>query len=390
MILKRESAALLDRFAGLVCPMGEGDWGLFRDFIDKHFHERYVLGNEGFFRWQYRENPYSFLDGFAMRVLREGERFLGFLGLVPYRMKVFDESHGRCGALCNLMIDASCRSLGLGAVLVKSCQGDFDLMTGTDYNPKTARMYKGIGNWIEMGDLRRFLCILDPDACAALENPVRPRVPLFRSLSSEAASVGRSGAELDFFEVFDESVADLWDRVRDRYPIAVERSAAYLNWRYARHPMLKYDLVGVRHQGRMRGYIVSRRERASEAGHRWQIDRIVDLVAEEEVEAAMLASYLEWSRKAGSDCADFCFTGSIPAESLRRAGFTEDIACGVERLPHVFSPIERDRAPINFITYAGDQIGSKAGLRDVANWYITRGEGDKDRPNIPPPRGVPG
>lgn len=379
------SQKVLDRFRELIGQFLSSDRVLFKQFVTDYFHSRYILREDVFFDWQYRSNPGNFYSGYSMKVIRKGDEFLGFLGLIPYRLKLLNDSYDRCGALCNLMVDRSCRALGLGAVLVRECQKDFLIMTGTDYNPKTAPMYRRLGNWFEMGDLHRFLFIVDPEKVALLENPDAPEIHKFKLLTATFSPWTTGAFQVQEVRLFDAEVEVFWGRVRSRYPIIVERTALYLNWRYAHHPLLDYRILIIRKAGVMVGYLVSRREEAEERHCRYAVDRIVDLVAEEEAEMPILEAYLSRVRDEQIDCVDFFFTGNIPVRSLKGTGFVDVKEHHLEDIPAVFSPIERDRLPINFIVYIDDGLMHLSDhIQNINNWYITRGDGDKDRPNFPP------
>ena len=48
---------------------------------------------------------------------------------------------------------------------------------------------------------------------------------------------------------------ELWRRSADRYPIAGERTSAYLNWRYADHATHRYRFFCLLREGQLIGYI---------------------------------------------------------------------------------------------------------------------------------------
>jgi hypothetical protein len=377
---------MLERFRSLIHLLDKSDRPSLKAFLSEHFHPRYILTDDVFFDWQYLYNPDNFYNGYAMKVIKEKERFLGYLGLIPYRLKLFDRTHERCGALCNLMIHGSCRALGLGSVLVKECQKDFLVMTGTDYNKKTAPMYKNLGNWFEMGDMHRFIFILNSEKCALIENPEYPDRRRFSFLKRPVSLSFSERFQIGEIKEFDEGTVNFWETVKWRYPITVERAAPYLNWRYSYHPLLKYRVFVAKRDSKVTGYLISRREQAEERNHCYIFDRIIDLIADEESERFLLGSYVMKMRDEGVDCIDFFFTGKAPIPSLETTGFIDVRKYGVENIPMVFSPIERHRAPINFLTYIDDRMMHLADeIKNIDNWYITRGDGDKDRPNYPGP-----
>lgn len=62
----------------------------------------------------------------------------------------------------------------------------------------------------------------------------------------------------------------LWKGVRKDIPFGLVRNADYLRWRYAESPVHRYELVGVTHLGRLRGWAVVSLESAAQ--------RIVDVL----------------------------------------------------------------------------------------------------------------
>ena len=55
---------------------------------------------------------------------------------------------------------------------------------------------------------------------------------------------------------FDERFDRLWSEVKDRYPVILERSSEYLNWRYTEHPEARYSSFTILYQDRPLGFIV--------------------------------------------------------------------------------------------------------------------------------------
>lgn len=52
-------------------------------------------------------------------------------------------------------------------------------------------------------------------------------------------------------------IARLWEAVRGDYPLAAERDAATLDWRFARHPFHNYSLSLLRRAGRDEGFVAT-------------------------------------------------------------------------------------------------------------------------------------
>jgi len=68
----------------------------------------------------------------------------------------------------------------------------------------------------------------------------------------DSSNTGRSGPPpsewwvVDEVPAFDARVDRLWSRCRSDLPVAAIRDACYLNWRYARHPEVRYRILVVR------------------------------------------------------------------------------------------------------------------------------------------------
>ena len=359
------------------------DRSKFKRFVSSYFYPQYILNNDKFFDWQYLKNPHNFFKNYSVGIIKENKRFLGFLGLVPYKFKIFDKTHENCGALCNLMIDNACRALGLGSVLVASCQKHFSLVTGTGYNPKTEWMYKRIGNWFAMGNINRHIFIIDPKKCALIENPRNPDFNKFERFIKKE-TVHSSQYNFEKIEKFENDINVFWKKARDRFPITVERDKDYLNWRFVNHPMLEYGLYVAKNGEKIAGYLVSRMETAKEDGQEYKIARIIDLVSVGECDDFIINSFISLMRQKRADFIDFFSTGEFYAKSLERCGFIDTEKYCLSKFPRVFKPIERTRGPINFLMYFDDSLKNmKKKLLDVNSWYMTLSEGDLDRPNIP-------
>ena len=65
-------------------------------------------------------------------------------------------------------------------------------------------------------------------------------------------------AECEPVRRFDAAFTALWEKLADRFDLAVRRDAAYLNWRYIEPPHVRYSAVALKRQGEVHGYAVYR------------------------------------------------------------------------------------------------------------------------------------
>ena len=59
-------------------------------------------------------------------------------------------------------------------------------------------------------------------------------------------------------ECFGEDIDHLWSRLAPHFPVIVERSAAYLNWKFTEQPDMKYDIFVARRGQTVCGYVITR------------------------------------------------------------------------------------------------------------------------------------
>src|SRR3989344_6627568 len=194
-----------------------------KKFIEKQFHKNYVLLKDDFFEWQYKDNPYNSYPEYAMKIIESGGEVLGYNGLIPASMKVFNQNLSAVN-FANLMIDEKCRGFGLGALLIKKSSDDFPVCYTTGYGLDTRVIYEKLGNWTDMGALRRFIKILNPGKVSRLIN---------KEAVSENENFGPVDTNLKIIRRFDETIDGFWENVKEKYPITLNRNAEYLNWRYA-------------------------------------------------------------------------------------------------------------------------------------------------------------
>ncbi len=328
-----------------------------KDFIKRQFNENYILLNKEFFDWQYRGN---------MKIAHNDGKVLGYCGYVPAKLNAGGKvTDGAC--LANLMVDKSARAFGLGAALVKSLMNQFPALYINGYKLDTWPMYEKLGGWAKMGNLRRFVKIVDSIKASLL---AKERV---ESIISNAKS-----ADLKVIEKFDFSADDLWKKIKNQYGISQERSSSYLNWRYAMHPIFKYQLRGIFFENELRGIIIFRIENTrDESGAEFALGRILEIVSEKDFAENLIAGAVAEMAGGGVCAADFYTSSLVHQDALFANGFS-DMANGYGAVPALLSPLSRKRISINWIAYGRSLSGL---FLNPADWNITKGDGDQDRPN---------
>ncbi len=373
-------------FANAAQQFRKDDFPKLAEFVKSEFHEKYILSDEKFFEWQYRSNPY--LSDYAFFLLEQGSALYGYIGMVPLDYKINGQT-ARLNMYANLLVDERVRSLGLGTLLIQRAMQAKSPAAISGYTPKSFPIYQKLGDWKALGNFYRYVFFFNPDAVKKLlPDSVSSRGsdsdrgdPALQSKDDGIASllsVARNDRSLSFEPItaFDSSFDEFWKNARNRYVITVERTSAYLNWRYANHPHFNYEMRVAKKDGQIIGYVIYRIERVDG----FSIARIVDFVSDDQGEAGVLRKFV--SEVANSvDMIDFMFSGQYCHAALKQLGFFNVYGTPFEHLPMYFNPISYSKNYINFCAWQGNGPIDKDAFYNHNNWYLTRGDGDQDRPN---------
>ena len=309
--------------------------------------------------WLYLGGP----NGRSLVWLAEDEATHAIAGTSAAHVRTF-RIDGRDAKVLNLSdfaIDAGYRTLGpalglLRATLDAVDSGDYAL----SYDVPSASMlalYRRLG-YVELGRMQRWVRplslkpILERSAGAMgrLLGPFADAALHVR----DAAGITPAGVRItpldgDYGAEFDELDAEQADRL----PVRGARSAAYLNWRYARHAMWSHGALCARRGGKLLGFLVWRQ---AEPG----IVSIAELVAgEPAVARALVRSLTAVAREKKAISLSVQVLAGSPAVDLFRQTrfFMRDEGPG----PVVYTP---EGSPV------GDLVA------DARNWWFL--EGDRD------------
>jgi hypothetical protein len=189
-------------------------------------------------RWKYADNP------FGRRILlcldRDDGAALVMYSGVPYRA-VWNGRRVEIVQLMDIMSHPDSRKTGL---FVKAAEVFFELFAGGDsvlYYGIPGRYHFDIGaKYLKYSELSSGVTYLCSDAAAL----TRPKA----KLGGSVALIDRATPELD----------RAWSEAKAHYPLAAVRDAAFVDWRFFRHPTRTYQVYVYRSgmRRRVRGYAV--------------------------------------------------------------------------------------------------------------------------------------
>ncbi len=114
----------------------------------------------------------------------------------------------------------------------------------------------------------------------------------------------------------------------------------------------------------------------------FKIARIIDFISKDEAEIFTLQNAINFCRENGCHLIDFFFSGNFHIDSLEKVGFKEANQEPYFSIPLLFNPIDRERKYINLAFKVINPKIKNEKAADINNWYVTKGDGDQDRPNI--------
>lgn len=337
----------------------------------EHYGEK-EQASEAYFDWLYGGTPAGRPIVAVAEDLESG-RIVGFTWHVPLEVCVRGEE-GLCLMGCNALVHPAFRLRGaylqLRALTFEHVRGHLF----TYGFPKPAAIYPhSKAGVIPVTRIPLLVRPLDADALAEarLSHPLlQLGLKLGWRLAGRALLRSRrppSGSRVQISQEagFDEGYDRFWGKVKVRYPIAVKRNRAFLEWRFCKPAFRSYRILAARAGEELAGYAVLRC--ASFRG--LKVGLIMDFLVEDGArgEAAgllLLEAATEHLRQEGAALAG-CLLLSHDREGalLRRAGY---VVCPERLAPQAFRLAARSFSP----RLAGEF------LTDARQWFITSANHD--------------
>ncbi len=311
--------------------------------------------------WQYRKNPNNPQDGPMSWVAREGRTIIGQYATMPVAVSVQGRVvPGSWGM--DVMVAPERQRQGLGEVLFGTWDRHVGAALGLGLSPSSHRLFQKL-RWPEIGPIPFFV---KPLTRRALRQPKWP-MPVNRLVSAATLPYVKYVArkkpllgEVKLVRRFDAPFTELWERVAPKFELAVRRDAAYLQWKFAAPPHVRYAIAALVRDEVVCGYIVYRHTHEP----RVRVTLIVDFLVDPDDEEG-LETLLRWvdreARAADSDkirC--FCLHKGF-GNVLRHEGYS-----------HVKSTLQ-------FVVKVNALSLPEGFYEKTDAWHITLGDSDQDR-----------
>lgn len=303
----------------------------------------------------------------------DGARLVGMQGLVA--------TDFTCGGhiapglwLCNLMAAESHRDAGVGLQLMMQVHRlNANVIATAGINPALFPAYKKL-RYTTLDRLLRYVRIIDPDAMAH-----ELGVTVDDALVG-VAQRGRGALRMEPISRFDAEWDVFWRAYSSADYFGVDRTAAYMNWRYTDHRRFEYRSFAIYDQDDgLVGAAVVRVERALDRDV--CVLRVLEIFGRSDLAIAGVVECLEvFAREVGAAFLDHYASCDKFDAGLRHAGWFEECDDPNVVIPTLFQPILAERRDIRVAVRLVGETPMKS-LPWSDSLYVVKSDGDQDRPN---------
>lgn len=219
--------------------------------------QRYQPIKEAIFDWQFGANPHDD-GGSPFLVGTTGNEVVALNGFMPVKIRYKGLPLRVCWS-CDTYVSSKFRGQGFGKQLISRVSERAPIMLGFGISDMSDPIFAK-ANWHLNADNRMMFFHVGESGPKGIVQNFRTtlaRLPHAFSASDRSLPVSRHD------EDFGGEVDELWQRNASGYFSTVERDAAFLNWKYRRHPLNRYIWYAVRENGRLRGLVVARHSRVT-------------------------------------------------------------------------------------------------------------------------------
>ena len=311
--------------------------------------------------WEFRRNPATPATGPLIWVAREGPALVAHCAAMPVRLwaagREIDAAWGS-----DVMVAPERQRQGLGEILFGTWDKSVGASLGLGFNDASQQLFSKL-HWPEVGPVPG---LVKPLTRRAFRRATWP-TPLNRLVSAVTLPIVKVASrmrpladEVRETRTLDEGLTRLWERVRDKFDLAVRRDAPYLRWRYLQPPHVRYSVALLWREGRSEGYVTYRHVHEP----RGRVTLIVDFLADPDDERALPTLLRFVDREAKANDSDkiraFCLNASF-RKAFKRSGYF----AGKGTLPLV-ARINAVPVPAGFYSRTD-------------RWHVTAGDSDQDR-----------
>ncbi|MDP3900327.1 MAG: hypothetical protein Q8Q23_04575 [bacterium] len=339
------------------------------DFNRDNYGPSHILTDPKYIHWQFGEFPLANNNFSILGVFSGGGSLIGVFGMTVLKFNYFNAKIN-CTSLANLIVKKDLRNFGLGYLLLREAEKISPLACDHGLNEDAMKLFTGRG-WRGF-NLNRYVFIYNVSSIKKFDGLKDLKITNSEALENldYENKYSDNFKKIDSFDnrlnVFFNS-----ENMLKKYPLSVERSEAYLNWRYFKHPLINYEIFILTSENLIKSFAVIRRE----GGGEFPVARIIDFISFDETEKFFLESLINYFKNQNIYFIDYFFSGDYHLNSLQKLGFVNCNKNYYKYLPNRFNPL--DLKGKNFINFVF-KVNNKPRV-DSKKWYTTKGGGDQDR-----------
>jgi GNAT superfamily N-acetyltransferase len=311
--------------------------------------------------WQYRRNPNVAAEGPLIWLAREGATIVGQYATMPVRLSLAGHEVNASWGM-DVMVAPERQRQGLGDMLFRTWDRHTGASLGLGLSDASSNLFQKMA-WPNVGPVP---CLVKPLSRRALRRPTWPvgvnrlvsylTFPWIRLVARSRPLQG----EVQTIRHFDASFTRLWQRVSDRFPFAVRRDAAYLNWKYIQAPHVRYTIAVLLRDNDAAGYAVYRHVQEP----RGRATLLVDFLTDPDDTAGFL-TLVRWidreARAADSDKIRVFAMHAGFRKLLRKSGYY---------------PV---KSSMEFVAKVNARSVAPEFYKATDGWHVTLGDSDQDR-----------
>jgi len=301
-------------------------------------------------------------------VIVDGDRLAASMGHLPADFLV----NGRVVAARfthDLLVDPRYRGQGLAKRIAENALRPGEFLPGGLWMTEPCYKIHLASGFTDMKRLVTQTLVLDPRAFAARKGlsgvrawTARAALAAARARALRAAKTENraAGPSVRALEVFDPGMDGSWRRHLEGYGVGRVRDAAYLNWKYCRHPNLPYRALVAEGDGELAGYLVWRPAAASDPERRALVVDFLVANGDTSTLRRLLARAVVDADASGAAVLSMLTTQPWAIHLLRSLGF--------------FPRGERH----TWVVAGWQGVIPEAWRRDHAAWHLCLGDSDGD------------
>lgn len=317
--------------------------------------------------WIHKDMPGH--DRLPLRyVITQGDRIAGSMGHMPTEFL----SRGQkflARFTHDLLVDPDYRGQGLAKRLVNNAlnTGSFFpggmWMTGACY-----KLHLSCG-FSDMKPLQTLTLALNPTTFLSKKEmssskitaaKVALRISRLKGLKRAASSLKKSNKTLNQIRSFNPNTDRRWLELLQTYEIGRIRNAAYLNWKYSRHPILTYQILLAEHADQVDGYIIWRLPQNGDERKRALITDFLVQNGDTETLEALIAKVILETSETEAEALTIVTSQSWVSNLLRRFGFYPK------------------GTPDAWVIAGWKSVIPSEWINDLSKWHICAGDSDGD------------